>query len=230
MLKTFLLFLVASLGAAQNRLTPEEKAAGWKLLFDGATSAGWVEVTGLPFPSTWTIQDGCLKSVPSRDGNQDIRTVETFHDFEFDFEWKIAKNGNSGVKYLVQKTDRWKRRNETGFSARARGMEYQLLDDAATEESRVDATRGTASLYSHLAPTPRIAAEPERFHRSRIVVKGDHVEHWYDGAKVLSYELTQPEAVKAIQEQKGGAFQRDTMISLQNHDSEVWFRNLKVRR
>ena len=205
-------------------------AGDWKPLFDGATTAGWLEVTGLDFPQSWTIENGCLKAIPSAVG-QDIRTVETYRSFEMEFEWKLPKGGNSGVKYLVQKTDRWQRKGEEGFQARARGFEYQLLDDASADEAKRDATRGTASLYSYLATTPKVIAEPGKFHQSRIVVKGDHVEHWFDGVKVLEFKITQPEAMKAFEGLKSGPeIKWDTMIALQNHGTEVWFRNLKIRR
>jgi len=221
--------ILATLCAAQNRLTPGEKAAGWQLLFDGTTTAGWSEVTGLPFPATWTVQDGCLKTIVGPGAFQDIRTASTYRNFEFQFEWKLAAGGNSGVKYLVQKTDRWQRKGVEGFEARARGFEYQLLDDAVAEEAIQDPKRGTASLYTHFATKPVIVAEPGRFHQSRILVRGNHVEHWYDGKMVLTFEITDPEVVKGFAGPDGSII-RDTMISLQHHDSEVWFRNLKVRR
>jgi Domain of Unknown Function (DUF1080) len=95
----------------------------WHSLFDGSTSRGWVEVTGKPFPThSWMVEDGCLKAVVRNDGFQDIRTVETFRSFELEFEWKLLKYGNSGVKYLIQRVDEWT--NEEGRQARARGLEY----------------------------------------------------------------------------------------------------------
>ncbi len=221
--------LLVATCAAQNRLTPQEQSQGWKLLFDGTTTTGWTEVTGLPFPKTWTVADGCLKTIVGPGAFQDIRTVDTYRDFEFQFEWRLAKGGNSGVKYLVQKTDRWQKKGVDGFEARARGFEYQLLDDGVAEEAIKDPKRGTASLYTYFATTPVIKAEPEKFHQSRILVKGNHVEHWYDGAKVLSFDLTDPIVVKGLAA-PDGTLKRDTMISLQHHDAEVWFRNIKVRR
>jgi hypothetical protein len=53
----------AAEGSAPNHLTDVERRAGWRLLFDGATTAGWVEVTGKPFPASWTIDNGCLKTI-----------------------------------------------------------------------------------------------------------------------------------------------------------------------
>src|SRR4051795_9813318 len=92
-------FMTATLVRAQD---------GWRPLFDGKTSAGWEEVTGKPFPTNcWAIQDGSLKALVRIDGFQDIRTKETFGSFELEFEWKLLKDGNSGVKYLIYRIDEW---------------------------------------------------------------------------------------------------------------------------
>jgi hypothetical protein len=110
---------------ADNQLTSKEKADGWRLLFDGKTTGGWLEITGKPFPANcWTVENGFLKAIPRTDGFQDVRTKDTFRDFEFEFDWILKADGNSGVKYLVQKIDDWV--NKDGRQARARGMEYQL--------------------------------------------------------------------------------------------------------
>jgi Domain of Unknown Function (DUF1080) len=227
-----LLFL-ASLCLAQppNQLSPEEKSAAWTLLFDGATTNGWTEVSGLPFPASWKIDDGCLKAIPNPQDMQDIRTADKFNSFDLQFEWKLAKGGNSGVKYLVQKTDRWQRRNETGWQARARGLEYQIVDDNNNEDALSASTRVTASLYSYIAPSKRLQVEMNVFHKSRILRNGNHVEHWLDGEKVLQFELTNPTvqaALRSIGKSETAAL--ESFISLQNHNSEVWFRNIKIRR
>jgi hypothetical protein len=204
-------------------------AQDWQSLFDGKTSKGWVEVTGKPFPThSWTIEDGCLKSLVKTDGFQDIRTVEKFRSFELEFEWKLLKDGNSGVKYLIQNIDEWT--NKEGRQARARGLEYQLVDRNSPDAK--DPTRYTGALYSVLA-----AHEPDwtigSFNQSRIVVKGDHVEHWLNGVKVLAYEVGEPTVQAALRNllPKGSTtLQTETWISLQNHSSETWFRNIRIRR
>jgi hypothetical protein len=217
-----LLILVSSLGNAQpNRLTPAEQAAGWRLLFDGKTTAGWLEITRKPFPSNcWTVEDQSLKALVRTDGFQDIRTVDTFDSFEFEFDWKLLKEGNSGVKYLIGKVDEWT--NKAGRQARARGLEYQLADDT-NEDAASDQRRVAGSLYSLIAPTPRIQPRIGEFNHSRLVVHGPHVEHWLNGTKVVTFETTLPEVQKLI------APDHRSPISLQNHSSETWFRNLKLR-
>jgi hypothetical protein len=199
----------------------------WHSLFDGSTSKGWVEVTGKPFPThSWTIEDGCLKALVRADGFEDIRTVETFKSFELQFEWKLAKLGNSGVKYLIQHVDDWT--NKEGRQARARGLEYQLVDLDSPDAS--DPTRITGALYSLFPPANadwRIAV----FNESRLIVHGDHVEHWLNGVRVLSYETTNPAVQSALRKMlpKDAPLVTESPISLQNHSSEVWFRNIKIR-
>src|SRR4051812_22039860 len=75
-----------------NSLTDEEKAAGWKLLFDGQTSAGWVALGKTEFPSGWAVEEGMLKRTT---GGGDIVTTESYSDFELTWEWNIAYAGNS---------------------------------------------------------------------------------------------------------------------------------------
>ena len=215
------MILVTSLGAADlNQLTRTEQAAGWRLLFDGKTTAGWVEITGKPFPSNcWTIEDQSLKALLRTDGFQDIRTVETFDSFEFEFDWKLLKDGNSGVKYLIGKVDEWT--NKAGRQARARGLEYQLADDT-NDDAASDPRRVAGSLYSLIAPTPRIRPLIGEFNHSRLVVRGAHVEHWLNGTKVVTFDTTLPEVRKLIPSD------HRSPISLQNHSSETSFRNLKI--
>ena len=118
-LAVLLLISAQSAVGAENQLTPQEKAGGWRLLFDGRTTDGWLEITGKPFPSNcWTIENESLKAIPRTDGFQDIRTKDTFRYFEFEFDWMLKADGNSGVKYLVQKVDDWV--NKDGRQARAR--------------------------------------------------------------------------------------------------------------
>jgi hypothetical protein len=160
--------IAIAVGAEPNQLTARERAAGWRLLFDGKTTDGWLEITGKPFPTNcWTIENGCLKAVPRKDGFQDIRTKETFGEFELEFDWMLQADGNSGVKYFVQKVDEWV--NKEGRQARARGLEYQLADnhnaDAASAASRV-----AGSLYSVIAPVPKVA--PKTRAQSRAEHRG----------------------------------------------------------
>ena len=224
-----LLLAAAALAAAQpNRLTATERRDGWRLLFDGSTTAGWEEITGKPFPANcWTVEDGSLKAIPRTDGFQDIRTRETFRSFELQFEWKLGPRGNSGVKYRIQKIDEWK--NAAGRQARARGLEYQLADPDS-DDIAGDPRRFTAALYSLIAPAPAAAPRLGEFNHSRLVVHGSHVEHWLNGVKVVEFDTAGPDVRKLLRTYRPqGELTVESPISLQNHGTNAWFRSIKVR-
>jgi hypothetical protein len=222
--------LLLSLGDP-NTLTPSEQAEGWKLLFDGKSTDGWLEVTGKPFPAqSWRIEDGCLRAFDPGNGFQDLRTRNEFGKaFEFQFEWKIAQGGNSGVKYIVQKVDDWT--NTRGRQARARGFEYQLFDDTA--DPAHDVRKVTGALYEAVPPMRPAAKPVGEFNLSLLRINGPHVEHWLNGVKVVEFELDSPEARLAVARAMGKVPKPEVrpgnFVSLQNHGSAVWFRGLKVR-
>jgi hypothetical protein len=198
--------------AEPNRLTDAEKQQGWRLLFDWRTTAGWVEVTGKPFPTNcWTVDNGALKALVRTDGFQDIRTTDSFRFFELEFDWKIQRGGNSGLKYLIEKVDEWT--NTAGRQARARGLEYQLADEE-NPDAASDPRRAAASLYSVIAPVPSIQPKTGEFNQSRLVVGPKRIEHWLNGVKVVEFDTPRVQT---------------SPLSLQNHSSETWFRSIRIR-
>jgi 3-keto-disaccharide hydrolase len=219
---------------APNRLTDAERQQGWSLLFDGKTTAGWEEVTGKPFPTNcWTVENGSLKALVRTDGFQDIRTEKSFRFFDLQFDWKLLKGGNSGVKYRIQRVDEWT--NAAGRQARARGLEYQLADDEGNADAASDPRRISGALYSLIAPAPRIPPRIGGFNHSRLVVKGNHVEHWLNGTKVVDFDIGSAAVQRLLRHDlprgsaPGTPLVEAGPISLQNHSSEVWFRNIKIR-
>jgi hypothetical protein len=225
--------------AEMNTLSATEKAAGWKLLFDGKTLAGWRSYYPKS-PKHWVVEDGCLKNPkgtgrPDTGGGQIIST-EAFDDFDFRFEWKIAPGGNSGMMYFVKERlnapgpKLYKEENGHGPI----GHEYQLLDDKLHPDGKLASHRAGA-LYALIAPNASKHLKPTgEFNQSRIVVQGKHVEHWLNGAKIVEYELESPELMAAIdkskyKDQPGFGTKFKAPFQIQDHGDEIWFRNLKVR-
>ena len=214
--------------APVNQLTAEEKAAGWKLLFDGKTTQGWRTFKQQSFPAKgWMVEDGWLHCLGKGGGNKgggEIITEAEFDDFELQWEWKLAAAGNSGLKYFVIET-----RDE------ALGHEYQMIDDErAPGVDKGNRKQLTASFYAVLSPTAPPIKPPGEINSSRVLVKGNCVEHWLNGVKVLEYECGS-EAVKAavaaskFQNKAGFGNKVSGHLLLQDHNSEVWFRNVKLR-
>lgn len=219
-----LLFLAAFAGAkvpsTQPVLTDAEKQDGWKLLFDGVSTSGWRGLGMDHFPSDlWKIEDGCLHC---RGGSKinDLVTADEYENFELSFEWMVPKlKGNSGLKYRVQE------KVGQGF---AFGPEYQCMEDPGVEDKHA-----SGSLYDVLPPVGKKLAPQGEFNQSRILVRGNHIEHWLNGVKVVDCDLDSDAVQAAIAKSKfkGTDWAKKPLghIALQDHHDEVWFRNLKIR-
>jgi hypothetical protein len=217
--------------AAPNTLTAAEKAKGWRLLFDGKTLNGWrgFKLQGLPSPTRWAAQNGELvRTAGKRTG--DIVTVDEFDNFDLRWDWKISPGGNSGLKYLVQEA--MSQHADDGV-----GLEYQMLDDEKHPDAKKgkDGDRTAGSLYDVIPPSKdRVLHPPGEWNESRVVVEGNHVEHWLNGIKIVSYERGSPEMKKRIAESKfkdipGFGETSKGHILLQDHGNEVTLRNMKIR-
>jgi hypothetical protein len=206
--------------AKPNELTSAEEAAGWKLLFDGKTTKGWHSFQKQTFPDHgWVIEADWLKCIAGGHGGDIISDAE-FTDFELTWDWRLAPKANNGVKYFV-----------TESRDRALGHEYQMVDGA--EEG--DPIHSTASFYAVLPPKPDKPLKPAgEINHSRVIVRGNHVEHWLNGAKVLEYELGSDEVKAAVAKSKfknvaGFGTKIKGHILLTYHNDECLFRNIKIR-
>ncbi|MCB9913930.1 MAG: DUF1080 domain-containing protein [Planctomycetes bacterium] len=219
------LALLSSVATAQhggpNRLTALERAAGWELLFDGETFEGWRALrTGDAPGEGWQVVGGALYHTR---GGGDLVSERAFGEFELEFEWRVAEGANSGVKYMVA----------SGTADAAYGPEYQVLDDARHVDGAL-AKHRSASLYDLYAPEGGPEVLPGVWHRGRIVVRGDRIEHWLDGARVVDVDTSTPEWRAALAASKYAgteAFARTGRghLALQDHGDEVWYRSLRVR-
>jgi hypothetical protein len=227
--------------AMPNTLSAADRAAGWRLLFDGRTFDGWRGLGHDSVPTAhWQIENGAIRKVPSgeiprmADGQParggDLMTTETFTDFELSWEWKIGRAGNSGVKYNVSE--------QLSMAAApnhaALGFEYQLLDDDLHEDNKVLSHRAGA-LYDLIAPNASKTLKPVGdWNVSRIVFRGSHGEHWLNGAKIVEFELGTPRmdsllAKSKYRDIKNFAQRRAGHVVLQDHGEEVYFRSIKAR-
>jgi len=222
------LFKIASVVALAadlpNTLSEAEREAGWRLLFDGQTTEGWIGLGSAAFPDKgWRVDAGTLHHT-SKGGGGDIVTREHFLNFELAWEWKIARGANSGLKY-----------NLTG-PASGLGFEYQMIDDSGYPGAKgLRRTHLTAGLYDLIEPASETRLMPAgEWNASRVLVQGNHVEHWLNGAKTAEFEIAS-EALKAwIAKSKYREIPRfgekvKSPILIQDHGDEVWVRSIKLR-
>jgi hypothetical protein len=207
-------------GEAHNTLTATEKAQGWKLLFDGKTLAGWREFKKTTVGVGWQVIDGVLCLVQP-DKADDIITADKYADFDLKFDWKISAKGNSGVYYHVI---------EEGQKGYQSGPEYQLLDNAHGEPP-LERAGGLFGLY---APAQDVTKPVGEFNHSELLVQHGHVQHWMNGVKLADYQVGSPDFKTRVAGTKFAHWplfaSGDTgYISLQDHESVVAFRDIKIK-
>jgi len=233
----------------------------WHTLFDGKTFAGWLDPTKKSPPGdSFVIEDGCLKATRHPRITEDLFTAEKFGDFELEFDWKISPKGNSGLKYRIQDTVWIVNEREPGkFEDKVRaamehpltqrpsagqdyviGFEYQMTDNAANSDAMHNGPKHqTAALYDMIAASRDVTKPVGEFNHSRIVVKGDHIEHWLNGQKVVDGSLKSSDIAAGVEKRWGkdspvynllvNQPRKECPISLQNHGDEAWFKNIRIR-
>lgn len=213
-----------------NQISAAEKAQGWRLLWDGQISKGWRKANATAFPASgWSMENGVLSVLGTKGG--DIVTDKEFSAFELQLEFQVTEGANGGVKYFVTETN-----------SEALGLEYQLLDDERNPDAKLGAAgnRTLGSLYD-LIPRGKMPAgqavvpKVGQWQHARIIVTpGGHVEHWLNGIKVVEYERGSPLFASLVARSKyekipGFGLAEKGRILLQDHDSLVRFRSIRIR-
>jgi len=216
-----------------NTLTEREKKEGWRLLFDGATSNGWMNARTKTFPASgWEIRDGILSVSPETKapgGGGDIVSVEKFRNFELTVDFRYAKGANSGIKYFID--------NESDNGSLASiGCEYQVLDDRNHPDAKagVGGNRTLAGLYDLIAPQNKRDNGIDIWNRATIVVNGNKVQHWLNGMMTVEYERGTDAWKEIVAKSKfntspGFGEVQEGRILLQDHGDKVSFKNIKIR-
>lgn len=210
-----------------NHLTKEEKKQGYTLLFDGQTMNGWRTYQNKKNDS-WAVNNGtlyCKGSVSDHGARADLMTNDEYENFDLSIDWKISPKGNSGILYMVK---------EDTSSSYSSGPEYQIIDDKNFPE-HIEDWQKTAADYA-MYPAPNAEPRPVgEWNHARIIVNQNHVEHWLNGKKVVEYELYSDDWQKRKTAGKwkdypGYGLTKKGHITLQDHGSESWFKNIKIKR
>lgn len=216
MFRSFLKLIVVSLFAACASQSVAQ--AQQHPPFDG-TLNGWETGAGKPVTQGWEIVEGMLhlKKEAPRGGN--IFSIDEFGDFDLSFEWKIAPKGNNGLKYRVR-----------AYGTRLLGLEYQIYDDPGAK-NRVQSKNSAGAIYDLYEPNELKALKPAgEFNTARIVLRGDSIEHWLNGQKIVSATIGDDEWQKRVAASKFNEYpefarNRRGKLMITDHGGEVWYRN-----
>jgi hypothetical protein len=221
-----------------NSLTDQEKAEGFKMLFDGKTFTGWRGYLKDSFPAGgWTIDNGALKCNASGRGEAggakggDIIYDQKFSSFDLKLEWKISKSGNSGIFYLGQEDPKFDAIWKTA-------PEMQVLDNARHPDAQAgkNGNRQAGSLYDLIPAVPQNTKPAGEWNTVEIKVYKGSVWHYQNGEQVLEYHLWTPEWNKLVAASKFPGLNpnwaevaSEGYFGLQDHGDDVWYRNIKIK-
>lgn len=212
-----------------------KEAHGWEILFNGKNDLGykWRGINSDTFPSqAWNVSNGML-SVKSHVKGMDVITREKYANFELVFDFKLTYAANSGIKYFVNKI----KNNRTGKMG-WNGPEYQIIDDfnhPAVKDHKHDIS-STAALYLIYAPQNKNLFPVGKWNHGKIIVKGNHIEHWLNGVKVVSCERGSEDFRRRIATTKFKDYDNygeapGGHIMLTDHGGDiVYFKNIKIKR
>jgi hypothetical protein len=206
---------------------------GWMSLFDGKTTTGWHKYGGGPVGSGWKVQEGALlldttvKVNGKRDGG-DIVTDEEFENFDLKLEWKIAKNGNSGIMFCVHEdTIKYKAPYETG-------PEMQVLDNEGHPDGKIKKHRA-GDLYDLISCSKETVKPVGEWNQAEIKLLNGKLDFYLNGENVVSTTMWDDNWNKLVAGSKFktmpgfGTFKKGH-IDLQDHDCMVWYRNIMIKK
>jgi hypothetical protein len=213
----------------QNTLTDDEKAAGWKLLFDGKSTDGWRGYKKDAMPPGWKVVDGVLVRAAGgaggkgAGGGDDIVTVDDYENFELALDWKLVPGGNAGVLYRVA---------ERAATSWHEAPEMQVLDNAKWPTR--DKRQLAGACYDLYAPSKDVTRPAGEWNTAKLVVDGMKVQHWLNGEKIVEYEIGSDDwnakvAASKFKDKPAFAKARKGKICIQDHSDRGEYRNLKVR-
>jgi len=205
-----------------NTLTAAQRDSGWKLLFDGKSLDQWRGYQNDSAPVGWRADNGVIVKDSSA---EDIVTRDSFANFELQMDWKLTQGGNAGIFY--RGTEEY---DHVYWSA----PEYQLLDDANAPDgaSRLTSAGAAYGLY----PSPAGHLNPlGQWNTARIVVRGDSVEHWLNGTRLLSYVLGSDDWAAKVKASKFadwpnyGKATRGLIAVQGDHNGRLELRNVRIK-
>ncbi|MDR1938735.1 MAG: DUF1080 domain-containing protein [Tannerellaceae bacterium] len=220
------------LAQKNNTLTSKEKSEGWTLLFDGKNMNGWRKCNSTEMAANWSVDDEAMKVSRGEragrgQGGDILFATQKYGNFELSIDWKIEKEGNSGIFYYVVEYP-----NQPIYYA---APEVQVLDNWYAGDNRLT-NHLAGSLYDLLPALPQNAKPAGEWNRIVIRVKDGKATHTQNGVKVVEYELWTPEWKALVAKSKFKDWEgfkegpaKEGYIGLQDRGYNCWFRNIKIR-
>ncbi len=225
---------MSSTSAKQNALTSAEKRDGWQLLFDGTSTNGWHTYGYQSVGKGWVVEDGAIhlntankKDWPANE-SKDLLTNEAYDNFHFKTDWKISKNGNSGIIFYVQDEKvKYKNTYETG-------PEMQVLDNEGHPDAKINKHRA-GDLYDLISSSSEPVKPAGEWNYAEIKSYNGKLDLYLNGVHVVGTTMwddpwRQMLAASKFKAMPGFGKFKKGHIAFQEHGDEVWYKNVKIKR
>ncbi len=206
--------------AADNRLTPAERDAGWKLLFDGKSFDGWM--TSDSKPSRRPIEQSAIN--PHRCGAYMMVHKQMWTDFRLKLDFKISPKCNSGIFFRT-----WTLKKIGGNDVGFNGLEI------AIDDTRTAGYHDTGALYDLVRPSRNAMKPTGEWNHMELTCRGQLVRVVVNGIEVQKTDLGRFDKKNVRPDGTPHKFPfafkdhpRRGYIGLQDHGSDCWFKNIKL--
>ena len=221
-LSLFCLVSFATTELQDNTLSEKEITEGWKLLFNGKDMSRWRNFKKQTINPKWQVVENSM-SLNSRGGG-DLISKKQYENFEFKLEWKISKNGNSGIFILA---------DEKGKKVYSHAPEIQVLDNEGHRDKKT-ASHRSGSLYDMIAAPAASQKKAGEWNKLRILLDKRHLQVWQNEVKTIDIVIGSEKWNKALagskfKDWKGFAKNNKGHLGLQDHGNVVFYKNLKIR-
>ena len=220
LLLVFSMLAPMTVQAADNRLTPAERDAGWKLLFDGKSFDGWM--TSDSKPSRRPIEQSAIN--PHRCGAYMMIHKQMWTDFRLKLDFKISPKCNSGIFFRT-----WTLKKMGGNDVGFNGLEI------AIDDTRTAGYHDTGALYALVTPTRNAMTPAGEWNHIELTCRGQLVRVVVNGIEVQETDLgrfdkkkTRPDGTRHKFPFAFKDHPRRGYIGLQDHGSDCWFKNIKL--
>ena len=224
--------LLSGCGSGKNNMSGSTTAEkGWQKLFDGKTTSGWHSYGKTTAGSDWKVEDGAIYlDAKNRQEGQggDLTTNESFDNFHLKMEWKISKNGNSGIIFYVNEdTAKYPSSYNTG-------PEMQVLDNNGHADGKIHKHRA-GDLYDLIASSSEPVNPVGEWNKVEIIANNGKLDFMMNGKNIVSTNMWDDQWKEMVAGSKfktmpGFSIYKSGKIALQDHGNEVWFRNIEIKQ
>ena len=234
MKKILLIFFLTTLFSCEKKSENKE----WIYPFSDENSSNWKAYNGDSLPKKWKIINNLLTfdtefklEKEYTKGSDIIFSKEEFENFELHVEWKLPKGGNSGIFYHLKE----------GFEETSEvAPEYQLLDDEGWEDlnnAKLSPWQKAGADYAMYSPNTKFKKlyPSGEWNSTKIIFTEKKVEYWLNEQKILTFVPWSEDWYKRKNSGKWknsksyGKYKKG-YIGLQDHNSSISFRNMRIRK